>query len=93
MSNKRRVFWSRDPSVPINYLNVLQHVLHAVHVEQVLKLHLVLLAKDDPLGQAAHLDKVHHKVLVLVLLEECIELEEHLLVLGTLSGSSFSMIS
>ena len=36
-----------------------------------LELLRVLLAKDDPLGQAAHLDKVHHKVLVL--LEEYIE--------------------
>ena len=82
LSNKRRVFRSRDPSGPITHLNVLHHALHAVHVEhdlpespddEVLKLHLVLLAKDGPLGQATHLDKVHHKVLVLVLLEECIE--------------------
>ena len=50
---------------PFAHLNVLHHTLHAVHVEhdlpespedEVLKLHLVLLAKDDQLGQAAHLE-------------------------------------
>ena len=96
LSKKRPVFWSHDPSGPITHLNVLHHTLHAVHVEhdlpespedEVLKLHLVLLAKDDRLGQAAHLDKVRHKVLVL--LKECIEGEKHLLELGTLRGSSF----
>ena len=70
---------------------MLHHSLHAVHIEhdlterpedEVLQLHLILLAEDHQLGKATNLDKVCHKVLVL--LEECLEREENLLELCTL---------